>query len=296
MTSAVIAPLALHISDGVLTGPWVAGGFVIAALLMLLAAWRVREEEVPRIALLTAAFFVASSMHIRVGPTSAHLLLNGLVGVVLGRRAPLAVGVGIGMQAVLLNHGGYSTIGINCCVMALPALLAWQAFAALQRVPWLRRPWFRSVLVAGSALAWGLALVYSVVLLATNRLREADLATGVADAVTFHPATVTAVVLIATLVAGVERRLENAPEFPVGLLVGESTVLLTVALNAGVLVLGGSDNWQTVAVLVLIVHLPLAVIEGVVLGFTVGFLARVKPEMLSWLPPENTACSVDPLP
>jgi hypothetical protein len=27
-------------------------------------------------------------------------------------------------------------------------------------------------------------------------------------------------------------------------------------------------------------HLPLAVVEGVILGFTVGFLARVKPEML----------------
>jgi hypothetical protein len=29
-----------------------------------------------------------------------------------------------------------------------------------------------------------------------------------------------------------------------------------------------------------IAHLPFAVIEGVILGFVVGFLAKVKPEML----------------
>jgi hypothetical protein len=34
--------------------------------------------------------------------------------------------------------------------------------------------------------------------------------------------------------------------------------------------------------ILLIAHLPLAVLEGVVLGFTVGFLARVKPAMLGW--------------
>ena len=40
----------------------------------------------------------------------------------------------------------------------------------------------------------------------------------------------------------------------------------------------------------------IALIEGVVLGFTVGYLARVKPEMLGWLPREEAACSADPLP
>ncbi|HZY88254.1 MAG TPA: energy-coupling factor ABC transporter permease, partial [Gemmataceae bacterium] len=90
MASVPFIPLwAVHISDGVLTWPWWAGGFAVAGLLALLASWRVRDEEIPRIAVLTAAFFVASLIHVRVGPTSVHLLLNGLVGVVLGRRAPL---------------------------------------------------------------------------------------------------------------------------------------------------------------------------------------------------------------
>ena len=79
---------------------------------------RVRDEEIPRIALMTAAFFIASLIHVSIGPTSVHLLLNGLLGVVIGRRAPLAVLIGIGLQFALFAHGGASTIGVNTCVMA----------------------------------------------------------------------------------------------------------------------------------------------------------------------------------
>src|SRR5262245_39200072 len=152
---------AVHISDGVLAAPWWLGGFLVASLLGLFGAWRIREEEIPQVALLTAAFFVASLIHVRVGPTSVHLLLNGLVGVVLGRRAALAIPVGLGLQVALLGHGGFTTIGINSCILVLPALLAWWIFRLLHRVPWLRRPWFRGSLVAASALVWIFSLVYS---------------------------------------------------------------------------------------------------------------------------------------
>src|ERR671937_1674740 len=122
---SVALPWAVHISDGVLAWPWWVGGFALAAVLALAAAYRVRDEEVPRIALLTAAFFVASLIHVRAGPTSVHLVLNGLVGVLLGRRAALAIPVGLFLQAALLGHGGFTSLGINSCVMVLPALAAW---------------------------------------------------------------------------------------------------------------------------------------------------------------------------
>jgi hypothetical protein len=35
-----------------------------------------------------------------------------------------------------------------------------------------------------------------------------------------------------------------------------------------------------VVLLTFVAHVPVAAVEGVVLGFTVGFLARVKPELL----------------
>jgi cobalt/nickel transport system permease protein len=122
---------AVHISDGVLAPATLGLGFLAAALLLVPAVVRVREEEVSRIALLTAAFFVSSSIHVKVGATSIHLLLNALVGVVLGRRAPLAIAIGLVLQACLLAHGGVTTLGVNATVIAVPALLARGLFRAL---------------------------------------------------------------------------------------------------------------------------------------------------------------------
>ena len=123
--------LAVHISYGVLD-PWAEVlGFVIAAVLLVPAVWRVRDDEIARIALLSGALFIASSIHVRVGPTSVHLLLNALAGVVLGRRAPLAICVGLFLQAALLAHGALTTLGVNTAVISLPALFAGALFRAL---------------------------------------------------------------------------------------------------------------------------------------------------------------------
>ena len=124
---------AVHISDGVLTWPWLAGGFVFAAILLTFSAWRLRDDEIPRIALLTAAFFVSSEIHIKIPGTSIHLLLVGLVGVVLGFRAALAIVIGLVLQAFLREHGGRWTLGINTCVMTLPALFSFVLFRGLHR-------------------------------------------------------------------------------------------------------------------------------------------------------------------
>lgn len=272
---------AVHISDGVLSFPWLVGGFVVAAGLMLLGSFRVRDEEIPRIALLAAAFFVASLIHVRVGPTSVHLVLNGLVGVLLGRRAALAIPLGLFLQAALIGHGGYTTLGVNSCVLTLPALFAGVLYATLVRLPGVRKRWFRTGLVAVGAFVSLVGIVFCVVLLATNRLGSlAFVDVSPAEATAFHPATLTTSALLALAVAWLERRLDHAPEFPLGLLVGVSTVLLTLAINAVTLLWGGAEDWHSLVVLVFVAHLPIAVLEGIVLGFTVAFLSRVKPELL----------------
>jgi cobalt/nickel transport system permease protein len=286
-------PWAVHISDGVLTGPWLVGGFALAAGLALLAAYRVRDEEIPRIALLSAAFFVASLLHVRLGPTSIHLLLNGLVGVVLGRRAGLAIPLGLFLQAVLLGHGGLTTLGVNTCVLTVPALLAGAMFAELHRIGWTRRPALRTLLVGAGTLAGALGLVFGVVLVASNpwsRLLAPEL--GPALAAIRHPAILGGALAFALLAAWAERRSEGPPEFALGFLVGVASVLMAISLNALVLLLGGVEDWRGVVFLVFVAHLPVALIEGVVLGFTVSFLARVRPDLLGtedvgrhWHPP-----------
>jgi cobalt/nickel transport system permease protein len=166
---------AVHISDGVLAPPALALGFVVAGALLAAAVLWLRDDEVPRIALLTAAFFVSSSIHVRVGPTSVHLLLNALLGVVLGRRAPIAVVVGLVLQVVLLAHGGYTTLGVNTAVISIPALLAGPLFHTLarrqpspQRAAWagVVTGWITVVLTAAlnaAVLVWGGAYDWTII-------------------------------------------------------------------------------------------------------------------------------------
>jgi len=120
----IIPLLAVHISDGILGWPWIVSGFVNMAIGLAVALYRVPQDLIPRLGVLTAVFFVASQVHIPLGPVSVHLILNGLMGILLGYRCMITIAVGLALQAFLVGHGGYTTLGVNFVVMATPALLA----------------------------------------------------------------------------------------------------------------------------------------------------------------------------
>jgi len=234
-------------------------------------------------------------VHIRVGPSSWHLLFNGLVGVILGRRAGLAIPIGLALQYFLLMHGGFYTLGINTCIMLLPALMAAGLFGALRTAPWLRRGWFQAAMIGGATVVWTLSAVFSVALLITNRLRTVRLPDlDEATAITFHPLTLTAAVALAVVAVLTARRVRVGPEFALGLIVGELSVLATITLACVVLLAGGETDWSLPVRVLLVLHLPIAALEGVVVGFLVGFLARVKPELLGWPPLIEDTSRVSP--
>ncbi len=118
----------MHIADGVLPVPVWLVGYIITAVLVGTNIKKMSAEDVPKVALMTAGFFVASLLHIPVGPVSVHLILNGLVGIILGPLAFVSILVGLLLQALLFQHGGITTIGINSLIMGLPALLVYRLF------------------------------------------------------------------------------------------------------------------------------------------------------------------------
>ena len=198
----------VHISDGVLPPVMLAAGFLFTAILLFLSLKDMRVEEIPKISLITAALFVASLVHFPVGPTSVHLVMNGLAGILLGRRAFIGVFVALTLQAVFFQHGGLSVLGVNAFNIGVPALLAWQMF---ERRRGLESP--RLEVVFG-ALAGGLAVLASV---------------------------------------------------------------LMVSLE--LMALGEAFN--EISLLVIGAHLPVILIESLVVGGAAGFLLKVKPEMLA---------------
>jgi cobalt/nickel transport system permease protein len=118
-----------HIPDGVLSVPVLIGGGVVAAAGLALAMRRLDEATIPRTAILASVFFAVSLVAVPVGPSSVHLLLSGLMGLVLGVLTIPAVLVGLLLQSVLFGFGGLSTLGVNTVNIALPGVLLGALFA-----------------------------------------------------------------------------------------------------------------------------------------------------------------------
>ncbi len=112
----------MHISEGVLSGPVLVTGAVLATAGTSIGLRRLDQERLPLVGLLSATFFVASLIHFPVGATSVHLILNGICGLMLGWCSFPAILVGLTLQAVLFNFGGLTTLGVNTFNMAGPAV------------------------------------------------------------------------------------------------------------------------------------------------------------------------------
>ena len=198
----------VHISDGVLPLAMLAAGFLFTLILLVFSMRNIRIEEIPKVSLITAALFVASLVHFPIGPTSVHLIMNGLAGILLGRRSFIGVFVALTLQAVFFQHGGLSVLGVNAFNIGVPALLAWQLF---EKRRGLESPHLEAVF---GALAGGLAVLTSVLLVSLE-----------------------------------------------------------------LLALGEAFN--EISLLVIGAHLPVIIIEALVVGAAAGFLLKVKPEMLA---------------
>jgi cobalt/nickel transport system permease protein len=155
----------MHISDGVLPISVAVGGYVASAALVAWSARRTRSEELPKLAVMTAAFFVASLVHIPFGPTSVHLLIPGLTGALLGSSAFLSIGLGLLLQSLLFQFGGITALGANALMMGLPALVCGWFFQRFKG-----RTQLRQAIVGGIAGALGTiqAAIILAVLLGTG--------------------------------------------------------------------------------------------------------------------------------
>lgn len=196
----------MHISEGVLPPLILAGSACLTVAGTAIGLKKLDYDNLVTVAILAAAFFVASLIHVPVGPTSAHLILNGLLGVIMGWAAFPAILVGLTLQAMLFQFGGLTTLGANTLNMALPPVLCFYIF----------RP-----MLSGSG----------------TRRSVAAFACGA------------------------------------------TAVGLSAVFTAATLALAG-DAFFHVAQVLLLSSIPVMLIEGVITAGIVGFLAKVRPEVL----------------
>lgn len=123
----------MHISEGILSAPVLLTGASLTVIGTAIGLKKMSYEKIPEVAVLSSAFFVASLIHIPVGPSSVHLVLNGLVGVLLGWMSFPSILVALSLQALLFQFGGFSSLGVNTFNMALPAVITYYLFNLLIR-------------------------------------------------------------------------------------------------------------------------------------------------------------------
>ena len=162
----------MHISDGILDPKICIGGYVLAACLAGAALKKVKQEDITKISVVGAAFFVSSLIHFKVGFSSVHLTLIGLVGIILGIHSSLAIITGLFFQAVMFNHGGLSTLGVNAVIFSVPALMVYIMFDMVYK-----RMMNHTVLgviagiLAGGAIGFALLCVMGVLYFSGEELR-----------------------------------------------------------------------------------------------------------------------------
>ncbi len=197
----------MHISEGVLSPPVLIAGGVLAVAGVTAGLKQTETDQIPKVAVLSSAFFVASLIHVPVGPTSMHLVLNGITGLLLGWAAFPAIFVGLALQAILFQFGGLTTLGVNTFNMAFPAVLCFYLFSPLLRRE--NRSWNVTAGVASGVLA-----------------------------------------------------------------------ILMSALLIGLSLVFTGQSFLRVAQIAVVAHTPIMVVEGILTGFCVLFLKKVKPELL----------------
>jgi len=202
----------MHIADGVLPTSVAVTSYLLSGGILAVSLRKISSEDYPKIALMSSAFFVASLVHVPLGPTSVHLLLPGVVGIVLGNMSFIAITLGLTLQCVLFQFGGITALGANALMMGLPALLAGCLFQ-----------------------------------LAVKKISSP---------------------IGMSVIAGIS---------------GMLGVVLAGIILALMLFLSG-EVFLNIAKIVLLAHIPVAIIEGIVAAAMVSFLRKAKPELISVKP------------
>lgn len=120
----------MHLSEGVLHAPVLLANAVLAAGGVAIGLRKLEQERLPLTALFAAAFFVAGTIHVPVGIGSVHLILNGMTGLFLGWTVFPAFLIALLLQVLFFSFGGFAVLGVNLCIMAIPAVIAhylWRA-------------------------------------------------------------------------------------------------------------------------------------------------------------------------
>ncbi len=199
----------MHISEGILSSGMLLTGWAGSVAGISYGLRKTDPDKIIKTALISSAFFLASLVNVRIGPSSTHLTLLAPIGLILGSAVFPAVFTALLLQAVLFHFGGIVVLGANTFIMGTASLSVYILFGQIIRN-------------------------------SEGRLR----------------------LMTASFIAGI------------------SAVMIGASLT-GIFLMMTDVNFSGAVKVLLIAHLPVALIEGAVTSFLVVWLKKSAPEILS---------------
>jgi cobalt/nickel transport system permease protein len=169
----------VHVPDGLMDPVVALMGtvefLIVIAAVLLVSSKRMKEQNLPRIAVLCAGIFVAQMLNFPIGGgTTGHLIGAALLAILAGPlMAIIGMTVVLIIQALMFGDGGITAFGINATNMAIIAPLAgWGVYTLIK--PMSERAGrsgkgiavaiaaWSSVFIASAACAAQLAVSYAI--------------------------------------------------------------------------------------------------------------------------------------
>ena len=240
----------IHIPDGVL--PWwlIALSWLLTAAGVALATRQVRRRQlqrrVPLVGAASALMLVAMSSEIV--PIAYHVNLTVVAGILLGPWLSIVTALVVNTFLAFVGHGGVTVIGLNTVVIAVEMVLGWLLFGLLRRL-FGRRPSWAAGIATLLSLALSTTLLVGIVAIGGPATASRESGALDPEALRFEN----------PFSRGVVTNVIVAPEKE------QALPRLSVARFAAIVYLLGSIGW---------------IIEALVSGAIIGFVARVRPSLV----------------
>lgn len=115
----------MHIVDGAISAPVLVTGALLSTIGVFIGLKKLDYDHLPLVGVLASVFFIASYIHLPLGFSSVHLVMNGLIGIILGWAAFPALLVALILQVIFFGFGGLLVLGVNTLNIALPAVFTY---------------------------------------------------------------------------------------------------------------------------------------------------------------------------
>ncbi|MCL4552632.1 MAG: energy-coupling factor ABC transporter permease [Candidatus Marsarchaeota archaeon] len=246
----------IHIPDGVLPIWLVVAGWAVAAVVLGLAVYRLRGEDVrrkvPLLGVVAALMLVAMSTEI--APIAYHINLTVLAGILLGPALGIIAAFIVDLILALFGHGGVTVVGLNTITLGSEVVFGFLIFkglvAVLRRFKW--SPWVAGFVGTVLTLAISTSMLIGIVAASNiNPATARELGPVNPDTLAFTNPFERGV--ISNVIVGGEAKGEPP------------AARISISTFAAIVYILGSIGW---------------VIEGSIVALIVGFLGRARPDLV----------------